>query len=124
MRVMDHIYALHLAAERSGQPQLASQIGSFQNACRETARKVGLLPFVAGPAEKFDPKRHQTAGGIAPEAGAPIAETLAVGYTFQGRQLRPALVRIANAPRESQPIAPADAPADQSSLPLESAGRA
>ena len=122
VRVMDHIFALHLAAERSGQPQLAGQIGSFQNACRETARKVGLVPFIAGPEDKFDPKRHQTAGGITPEAGVPIAETLATGYTFQGRQLRPALVKVAGAAHEPQASATTNSATAQSGLPLETAG--
>jgi len=31
-RILDHIFALHTAATRSGQPDLAEQIGSFQNA--------------------------------------------------------------------------------------------
>jgi len=124
MRIMDHVYALHVAAERSGQPQLANQIGSFQNACRETARKVGLVPFVAGPTEKFDPKRHQTGGGSQPAEGAAIAETIATGYTFQGRQLRPALVRLVGATREIQTVsASTTVPTQgQSSLPLGTAG--
>jgi len=120
-RVMDHVYALHVAAERSGQPQLVNQIGSFQNACRETARKVGLVPFVASPSEKFDPKRHQTAGGTQPPEGSPIAESLATGYTYQGRQLRPALVRLVTTARDL-PQATTPTP-DQSNLPLEPAAR-
>ena len=40
-RILDHIYALHTAAARSGQPELAEQIGNFQNACRDAARRVG-----------------------------------------------------------------------------------
>jgi molecular chaperone GrpE (heat shock protein) len=123
IRVMDHIYALHVAAERSGQPQLSGQIGNFQNACRETARKVGLVPFVAGPAEKFDAKRHQTAGGNQPAEGTPITETLATGYTYQGRQLRSALVKVAGSSREVQPPTRGSS-ADQSSLPLESTVKA
>jgi len=122
MRVLDHVYALHLAAERSGQPQLAGQIASFQSACRETARKVGLLPFVAGPAEKFDPTSHQTAGGITPDEGAPIAETLATGYSFQGRHLRSALVKLAGNPSEPQASGQTNSTSPQSSLPLETAG--
>jgi hypothetical protein len=47
VRMMDHIHALHTAAARSGQPELATQIGSFQNACRGVARRVGLVMFGA-----------------------------------------------------------------------------
>jgi len=121
MRVLDHVYALHLAAERSGQPQLASQIGSFQNACRDTARKVGLLPFVAGPAEAFDPKRHQTAGGVTPAEGTPIAETLATGYTFQGRQVRLALVKLGGTARDPLASVPGNAASAKTGSPLETA---
>ena len=125
VRLMDHVYALHLAAERSGQPQLAGQIGSFQNACRDAVRKVGLVPFLAGPAEKFDPKRHQTAGGNPPPEGTPILETLATGYTFQSRQIRPALVRVTGAAHSESPIpASASSAQEQSNLPLEPAANA
>ena len=102
VRIMDHIHALNHAAERSGQPQVASQINSFQNACRETARKVGLVPFVAAAGDKFDSKRHQVAGGTQPPEGAVILESLAPGYTFQGRALRPALVKLPAGSPESQ----------------------
>jgi hypothetical protein len=47
VRILDHIFALHNAAARSGQPELAEQIAHFQNACRDAARRVGLTPFVA-----------------------------------------------------------------------------
>ena len=119
MRMLDHVFALHLAAERSRQPQLVGQIGGFQNACRESARKVGLVPFAAAPAEKFDPKRHQVAGGDQPVEGAPIIETIATGYTFQGRQIRHALVKLVSSTRETS--APADAPSVQSRLAVETA---
>jgi molecular chaperone GrpE (heat shock protein) len=96
VRTLDHVYALHAGAVRSGQPQLIEQLGHFQNACREAARRVGLTPFAAAPQEAFDPQRHQVLDGEgkAPE-GAAVAETVATGYTFQGRLLRPVLVRVA-----------------------------
>jgi molecular chaperone GrpE (heat shock protein) len=95
VRMLDHVYALHLGATRSGQPNLISQVTNFQNACRDAARKVGLSPFAAEPAEPFDANRHQLLEGQhAPGEGATVAETLATGYTFQGRVLRPALVRL------------------------------
>ena len=36
-------------------------------------------------------------GHTAPPEGATVAETVATGYTFQGRLLRPALVRLEGA---------------------------
>jgi len=95
IRMLDHVYALHLGATRSGQPNLIAQLSTFQNACRDVTRRVGLMPFAANPAEPFDAQRHQLLEGQqAPKAGDTIAETLATGYTFQGRLLRPALVRL------------------------------
>jgi molecular chaperone GrpE (heat shock protein) len=95
VRVMDHIYALNQGALRSGQPKLIEQLGNFENACRDAARRVGLAPFAARESEAFDPQRHQSAEGDGPPpAGAVVGETVATGYTFQGKLLRPALVRF------------------------------
>ncbi len=98
VRMLDHVYALHLGALRSGQPNLIEQLTNFQNACHDAARRVGLTPVVAAIAEPFDPERHQLAegDGDATLKGA-VAETIAAGYTFQGRMLRPALVRLQDA---------------------------
>ena len=97
IRMLDHVYALHLGATRSGQPNLIAQVTSFQNACREVARRIGLTPFAANAAEPFDAQRHQLLEGQdPPKPGDTVAETLATGYTFQGRLLRPALVRLNN----------------------------
>jgi molecular chaperone GrpE (heat shock protein) len=95
VRMLDHVYALHAGALRSGQPSLIEQVGHFQNACRDTARRVGLTPFAAEPLEPFDPQRHQPLEGDGkPTETGTVAETIAVGYTFQGRLLRHALVRL------------------------------
>jgi len=97
IRMLDHVYALHVGAIRSSQPALIDQVGNFQNACRDAARRVGLTPFVAAHDEAFDRQRHQIIDGQAhPEDGATIAETIAAGYTFQGKLVRPALVRLRN----------------------------
>ena len=55
VRIFDHIFALHAAAARSGQPKLAEQITQFQNACRGTVRRIGLTPFLAEPGEPSTP---------------------------------------------------------------------
>ncbi|MDR3456637.1 MAG: nucleotide exchange factor GrpE [Verrucomicrobiae bacterium] len=111
VRILDHIFALHNAAVRSGQPDLADQIGNFQNACRDAARRVGVTPYSAAPEEKFDAQKFRAHGVETPPADAVIAETLAPGLTFQGRLIRPALVRLhdVNAPEVKAPEAPAPA---------------
>lgn len=103
VRTLDHVFALHRAAIRSGKPEVAEQIGHFQDACRDIARRVGLMPFEAAPGETFDAMRHKTPDGQSPPAGARIGETIAAGYTFQGQALRLALVTL------ESPSAPASA---------------
>jgi len=111
VRILDHVYAVHQGALRSGQSNLIEQIGHFQSACRDVARRVGLTPFVAGEAEPFDGERHQILNGDGtPPTGGLVESTIATGYTFQGRLLRPALVRLrANGAGESVDPQPADA---------------
>lgn len=121
VHLLDHVYALHNGAVRSGQPRLVEQLTNFQNACRDAARRVGLMAFAANVGDKFDAQRHQSAqGDKTPPAAAVVAETLAPGYTLQGRPVRPALVRLnAEAPAE---VAAAKAPTptvEQNQLPLE-----
>jgi molecular chaperone GrpE (heat shock protein) len=95
VRMLDHIYALNQAAARSGQPGLIEQLGQFQNACRDVARRIGLTPLVPTANQPFDAKCHTTPdGNAAPAAGAKIGEVLATGYTFQGQLIRPALVSL------------------------------
>lgn len=120
-RVMDHVFAVHQGALRSGQPRLIEQLTNFQNACRDTARRVGLVPFQPELAETFDPQKHQLVDvDVKPGPDAVVAEILASGYTFQGRLLRQALVRVAektSAPESSEPD-------QQSSLPLQTTASA
>ena len=121
--MLDHVYALHQGALRSRQPNLIEQVGQFQTACRDAARRVGLMPFTASDSEPFDAQRHQlieTNGK--PSEGATISETIAAGYSFQGKLLRPALVRLH--PNSGPETAPDDVPGNQASgnqsqLPLE-----
>jgi len=117
VRILDHVYALHIAAVRSGQPEIAAQIGQFQNACREATRRVGLIPFSAEPGEPFSPLRHRAHGIENPAEGEIIAETLAQGVQFQGRLIRPALVRLQTAEGAAPAIEPASTPARESHEP-------
>jgi molecular chaperone GrpE (heat shock protein) len=97
VRMLDHVYALHQGAVRTGQPRLIEQLGNFQTACRDAARRVGLVAYAATAAEPFDSQRHQLVDVEAKAPlGAMVAETIAAGYTFQGKQIRAALVRLSN----------------------------
>ncbi len=102
VRVLDHVFALHTGAVRTGDQRFIEPITNFQNACRETVRRLGLTPLVAEPDEPFDAERHQVAGkpDKIPD-GAVVAETVGAGYTFQGKLLRPALVRLKEPAAES-----------------------
>jgi len=125
VRTLDHVYALQVGASRSGQPKLIEQLGHFQSACREAARRVGLTPFAATPTEPFDTERHQVLEqNGTPPAGAAVAETIATGYTFQGRLLRPALVRLQeNGHTPAPDPGTAEIPkSDQSDLALDAPG--
>ncbi len=108
VRVLDHVHALHQAGLRSRQPSLMEQLTHFQNACLDAARRIGLAPFSPEPDAPFDSQRHQVAdaNGKAPD-GAVVGQTLATGYTFQGRFLRPALVRL-RADEPGQAVTTAD----------------
>jgi molecular chaperone GrpE (heat shock protein) len=97
VRILDHVHALNRAAAHSRQPTVIEQLGRFQNACHDAARRVGLTPFVAGLDEKFNAQKHQVADGQTNAVeGATVDETLAAGFTFQGKLLRPAMVRLQN----------------------------
>src|SRR5258706_12772239 len=45
VRMLDHAFALHQAAVRAGRADVIEQLGQFQNACRDVARRIGLAPF-------------------------------------------------------------------------------
>jgi molecular chaperone GrpE (heat shock protein) len=115
VRLLDHVYALYSGALRSGQPMLIAQLGNFQNACRDAARRVGLTPFAAETDQPFDPQRHTIPDGNQPPPDATIAETIATGYSFQGKLIRPALVRVGS---ESAPPTAALSEPEQPRLPL------
>lgn len=95
VRMLDHVYALHQGALQSGQPRLMEQIGNFQNACRDAARRVGLMPIIPNSTDAFDQQIHQLESNEKAPADSRIGAALAPGYTFQGRLVRPALVRLA-----------------------------
>ncbi len=99
MRMLDHVFALFAAAQRSGQQNVIAQIGQFQGMCLDATRRVGLVPFAGQTGEPFDEQAHRTADGNPPTAGAVVLETLAAGFSFQGQLIRPAVV-VAGTPEE------------------------
>lgn len=117
VRVLDHVHALHAGAVRSGQARLIEQMQQFQNACHDAARRVGLLSFGAKPGDAYDAQRHQTPEGEPPAAESTVAEILAAGFTFQGRQIRAALVRVSANDTPTAEAVVAAGP--QTQLPLE-----
>ena len=92
----------------------------FQNACRDAAQRVGLVPFTATPDELFDAKRHQAVNTESePPAGAAVAETVGPGFTFQGKLLRPVLVRLREASSPPAPPEPIVPPAEAAPVPAD-----
>lgn len=106
VQMLDHVFALFRAAERSGQDNLVMQLSQFQNACRDVARRMGLVPFVPLTGEKYDPRGHQLANPPpVVDENATIGEVLASGFTYQGGLLRRALV-VLSEKRETPPPEP------------------
>ena len=122
VHLLDHVFALHQAAWRSGQPKLREQMAHFQNACRDAVRRVGLIPFEAAPGEPFDGLRHQL---IEADAQAPsdaiIDATLATGFTYQGQLIRRSLVSLRGSEAPLAGAKPDSAQANGDSAPAAAA---
>lgn len=112
VRILDHVFALHTAAVRTGDPKYLEPIANFQDACRDIAHRIGLVPFVAEPGDPFDAGRYQVAGGkeVSPDH-ATVSETIGTGYTFQTRLLRHAIVRLREGSASPGNLKPAAGPA-------------
>lgn len=111
--MLDHIFALNKAAERSGQENLIKQLAQFQNVCRDAARRVGLMPVGVAVGDGFDAQKHQLPEGEA-ATGTVIGEILASGYSYQGKLIRAVLVKL----QEAAPASAVDGRSAQSQLPL------
>lgn len=119
VRILDHVYALFVAAVHSGQPNLQQQLTNFQNACRDVARRVGLVAVVVDPGTPFDANVHQPADTTTPPpVGAMIAETLATGYSFQGQLVRRPLVALRPPPAGQEPAVAEPPHAEPNALPV------
>lgn len=98
VQILDHIFALTRAAERSGQAQLIRQLHQFQNACRDVARRMGLATFVPTQGEPYDERAHQLPNSqTAAQEGDKVQDVLASGFTYQGQLLRRSLVVLDSA---------------------------
>ena len=121
-RILDNIHALHTAAVRTGQADLAEQSGQFQSACRDVARRGGVSQVEAPAGSPFDAERQRAHGVENPPADAIVAETLAPGFSYQGRPIRPVLVRLqtaaAFAPEPTTETSTATAGTVEGQLPL------
>jgi molecular chaperone GrpE (heat shock protein) len=94
VHILDHVFAVFQAAQRSGQPALAEQMTHFQNNCRDAARRVGLVATLGKPGDPFDPNLYGLGDNVSPNGKAIVAETLATGYTFQGKVIRRPMVAL------------------------------
>jgi molecular chaperone GrpE (heat shock protein) len=104
VQILDHIYALNQAAARSGQETLVAQLAQFQSACREVARRMGLIPYLPAPSELFNSQAHQLPDPqFSPPENSRIGEILATGFTYQGQLLRRALVLLEEPNTASEP---------------------
>ncbi|MFQ3168965.1 MAG: hypothetical protein ACI8QI_001521 [Limisphaerales bacterium] len=93
--MLDHVFALNQAARQSGKEALIKQMNNFQAACRDVARRVGVVTNEPKPDEGFDAGKHQLRDPEAePEAGAKIIGIAAQGLSHQGQVLRKAVVVI------------------------------
>lgn len=94
VRILDHVHALHQAGVRSGQRNVIEQLAHFQHACRDTARRVGVVALVPESGALFDQKAHQLHDGGKPDPGAIIGDIIAPGYSFQGQLIRLPVVAL------------------------------
>lgn len=94
VRLLDHVHALHQAGLRSGQRNVIEQLTSFQNACRDTARRLGVLAVVPETGRPFDPKHHQLFDQSTPPDGSIVGDIIAPGFTFQGQVIRLPVVAL------------------------------
>lgn len=95
--ILDHVFALHRAAVRSGQKKVVQQLEGFQGACLDICRRVGVNQYVVPTGEPFDPKLHKLLEGQSAEEGSVIGETLAPGYGYQGQPVRLPMVSAVSA---------------------------
>lgn len=92
--MLDQTFMLHLAAVRSGKPGVSDNIGKFQQACRDIARRTGVVLHESAIGSVFDSAKHRLADDSVPVSGSVVQEVLAPGVSFQGQFIRPELVSV------------------------------
>jgi molecular chaperone GrpE (heat shock protein) len=110
VHILDHVFALHKAASQSGNSGLIAQLNQFQFACRDAVRRVGLVVFAPAAGERFDEQTHQLEEGAKAPSGAVVRDVLASGYTYQGKLLRQAVVRLETDAKMTAQTAPSTGP--------------
>jgi molecular chaperone GrpE (heat shock protein) len=117
VRILDHVHALHQAGVRSGQRNVIEQLTNFQNACRETTRRIGLVPVIPEPGTLFDAKAHQVLDDEKPDDAAAVNDVLAPGFTFQGQVIRLPVVVLKAAVSKKQEVPDAQLSFDEAAAP-------
>ena len=104
--VLDHLIAA-LAAPGGDGPRLREGVELTRLAFETALRDAGVEPIVT-VGQPLDPERHEALGTVprADVASGTVVEELTRGYTYQGRIVRPAKVRIAAPPAPPAPAAP------------------
>ncbi|HJO09683.1 MAG TPA: hypothetical protein QGH16_07515 [Verrucomicrobiota bacterium] len=93
--MLDHVFALNQAARQSGKEPLIKQLNNFQAACRDVARRVGVITHEPKAEDGFDASKHQLRDPDAePESGLKIIGIAAQGVSHQGKLLRKTIVVI------------------------------
>ena len=119
VRVLDHVFSLHKAALQSGQEKLIHQISNFKHAVTDVVRRMGLVQHNAELGATYNSELHQILNKENEQFNeAAVAETLAPGFTFQGRMVRLPLVKLV----EKESLIPSEAIAQSSSDQAENAG--
>ncbi len=113
VRILDHVHALHQAGVRSGQRNVIEQLAHFQTACRDTARRLGLVPVLPEAGTPFDAKSHQLLDETKLIEDAVIADLVAPGYTFQGQVIRLPVVALKESGNEKSEVPEAQLSFDQ-----------
>jgi molecular chaperone GrpE (heat shock protein) len=93
IEILDHVFALTVAARCNGSQQTASKL--LDN-CRAAVGRFGLVILVPLPGERFSNDWHRLADLNQSSFNAAIVETVAAGYSLNGRLLRQAVVILNN----------------------------
>ena len=92
-------FVLNKAADGLGQEN-PSTTGAFpEHLSRDAARRVGLVAVTARRVRRSRRNGINCPEGAVAAAGAVIEEVMASGYSFQGKLLRPVLVKLQKARR-------------------------